>query len=167
MDQILGDSPATVPKYVVFTNQVEVPVKKAVAMTPKSSKRLLEEQQIMPSSSSQSTQQRAPLRKGSLSNAQGMSYEQYLMEKSNVDAKKADNDSRRTDAIVDLVDCFKKAAEKENHAPHTKMKLLAEEFISAANSLLGSGGCMEVEETVSVFRDVVLGLKRSENHSRF
>ena len=87
-----------------------------------------------------------------------MSYEQYLHQKHELDIQKARHDATRTNAIVSLVECFKAAAEKEKVSPHQKLVELTREFMATANSMQLRKGNLTTEETIQLFRDIMVGL---------
>ena len=72
-----------------------------------------------------------------------VTYQKYLTEKMWHDTRKAENDDRRTQAIVSLVGCFQSAAYKENVLPHKRLVNLAREFIKASNELLVRDGQLD------------------------
>ena len=166
MDEILSDSPATAPAYVIATNE---PVRPTTAR-PSASKRpaaemegALNEAETPTTSGGRNpatpTTQRK--RQRSSEDSPAVTYQRYLTEKMRYDARKAENDDRRTQAIVNLVACFKAAADKENVAPHQKLVNLAKEFIRVSNEVLVRDGQTRLtqEQTVEVFRDIVSGLE--------
>lgn len=189
MDQILGDSPATEPSYVIATNDkgsendkraVLKTIENLPNQTSTATSSRLQIKQANATVKSEAISPHVKRRRPSLpgtghvsttpssrrtqptssATSGGITYQQYLAEKMKQDARKADNDTRRTEAIVSLVDCFKAATERENLAPQQKLVSLATEFMKLSNLILTPHREMTVEETVDVFHDVVTGLKR-------